>query len=197
MIKGVVQMPPKKKFSKEQIVDKAFEIAKTEGIDSITARRIAEELKCSVAPIYFNFKDIDDLKKAVVRKIFELTRKLAQKTYTGDQFLDIGIASLKFAKDYSVLFRELVLTKNKYMDDYDQELGNDIIGEIIKEKELSQFSEEEVGIIFLKMRIFQLGLSVMVANELLPEVFDEEKQIELLKSAGEDVIQSTRLKKQK
>ena len=38
-------MPPKKKFSKEQIVDKAFEIAKTEGIDSITARRIAEELK--------------------------------------------------------------------------------------------------------------------------------------------------------
>ena len=190
-------MPPKKKFSKEQIVDKAFEIAKTEGIDSITARRIAEELKCSVAPIYFNFKDIDDLKQAVVRKIFELTRKLAQKTYTGDQFLDIGIASLKFAKDYSVLFRELVLTKNKYMDDYDQELGNDIIGEIIKEKELSQFSEEEVGIIFLKMRIFQLGLSVMVANELLPEVFDEEKQIELLKSAGEDVIQSTGLKKLK
>ena len=188
-------MPPKKKLSKEQIVDKAFEIAKTEGIDSITARRIAEELKCSVAPIYFNFKDIDDLKKAVVRKIFELTRKLAQKTYTGDQFLDIGIASLKFAKDYSVLFRELVLTKNKYMDDYDQELGNDIIGEIIKEKELSQFSEEEVGIIFLKMRIFQLGLSVMVANELLPEVFDEEKQIELLKSAGEDVIHSTRFKK--
>jgi len=190
-------MPPKKKFSKEQIVDKAFEIAKTEGIDSITARRIADELKCSVAPIYFNFKDIEDLKKAVVRKIFELTRKLAQKTYTGDQFLDIGIASLKFAKDYSVLFRELVLNKNPYMDDYDQELGNDIIGEIIKEKELSQFSEEEVGIIFLKMRIFQLGLSVMVANELLPEDFDEEKQIELLKSSGEDVIQSTRLKKQK
>ena len=190
-------MPPKKKFSKEQIVDKAFEIAKSEGIDSITARRIAEELKCSVAPIYFNFKDIEDLKQAVVGKIFELTRKLAQKTYTGDQFLDIGIASLKFAKDYSVLFRELVLTKNKYMDDYDQELGNDIIGEIIKEKELSQFSEEEVGIIFLKMRIFQLGLSVMVANELLPEVFDEEQQTELLKTAGEDVIQSTGLKKLK
>src|SRR6056297_558871 len=188
-------MPPKKKFSKDQIIVKAFEIAKTEGIESITARRIADEMKCSVAPIYFNFKDIDDLKKAVVRKIFELTRKLAQKTYTGDQFLDIGIASLKFAKDYSVLFRELVLNKNPYMDDYDQELGNDIIGEIIKENELSQFSEEEVGIIFLKMRIFQLGLSVMVANELLPEVFDEEKQIELLKSAGEDVIHSARFKK--
>ena len=190
-------MPPKKKFSREQIIDKAFEIAKKEGIESITARRIAEELKCSVAPIYFNFKDIEHLKQAVVGKIFELTRKLAQTTYTGDKFLDIGIASLKFAKEYSVLFRELVLQKNSYMDDYDQELGNDIIGEIIQEKELRPFSEEEVGIIFLKMRIFQLGLSVMVANELLPEVFDEEKQIELLKSAGEDVIQSTRLKKQK
>src|SRR6056297_3798455 len=190
-------MPPKKKFSKEQIVDKAFEIAKTEGFDSITARRIAEELNCSVAPIYFNFKDIEHLKQAVVRKIFELARELSQKTYTGDRFLDIGIASLKFAKEYSVLFRELVLQKNPYMDDYDQELGKDIIGEIIQEKELSQFSEEEVGAIFLKMRIFQLGLSAMVANDLLPEDFDEENQIELLKSAGEDVIQSTGLKKLK
>ena len=190
-------MPPKKKFSKDQIIVKAFEIAKTEGIESITARRIAEELKCSVAPIYFNFKDIEHLKQAVVRKIFELTRKLAQKTYTGDKFLDIGIASLKFAREYSVLFRELVLQNNPYMDDYDQELGNAIIGEIIKEKDLSQFSEEEVGAIFLKMRIFQLGLSVMVANDLLPEDFDEENQIELLKSAGEDVIQSTRFKTQK
>src|SRR6056297_3780223 len=190
-------MPPKKKFSKDQIIVKAFEIAKTEGIESITARRIAEELKCSVAPIYFNFKDIEHLKQAVVGKIFELMRKLAQTTYTGDRFLDIGIASLKFAREYSVLFRELVLQNNPYMDDYDQELGNDIIGEIIQEKEFSQFSEEEVGTIFLKMRIFQLGLSAMVANDLLPEDFDEENQIELLKSAGEDVIQSTRFKTQK
>ncbi|MFP4461498.1 MAG: TetR/AcrR family transcriptional regulator [Thermotogota bacterium] len=188
-------MPPKKKFSKEQIIDKAFEIAKTEGIEAITARSVSKKLKCSVAPIYVNFKDIEELKQAVVGKIFKLARKLAQKTYTGDRFLDIGIASLKFAKQYSVLFRELVLQKNPYMDDYDQELGNDIIGEIIQEKEFSQFSEEEVGTIFLKMRIFQLGLSAMVANDLLPEDFDEVKQIELLKSAGEDVIQSTRFKK--
>src|SRR6056297_3874520 len=190
-------MPPKKKFSKDQIIVKAFEIAKTEGIESITARRIAEELKCSVAPIYFNFKDIEHLKQAVVGKIFELMRKLAQTTYTGDIFLDIGIASLKFAREYSVLFRELVLMKNQYMDHYDQELGNEIIDKIIEDKELNGFSKEEVRTVFLKMRIFQLGLSAMVANEQLPKDFDEEKQIELLKCTGEDVIQSTRLKKQK
>lgn len=82
-------MPPKKKFSKEQIIDKAIEIAKSEGVESITARRISDELKCSVAPIYVNFKDIKELKKAVIRKIFEMAKKLAQKTYIGDQFLDL------------------------------------------------------------------------------------------------------------
>jgi len=192
-----MKMPPKKKFTKEQIIEKGFEIAKTEGIESITARKIADELGCSVAPIYVNFNDIEDLKRAVVSEIFKLARNLSQKEYTGDIFLDIGIASLKFAREYSVLFRELVLMKNQYMDHYDQELGNEIIDKIIEDKELNGFSKEEVGTVFLKMRIFQLGLSAMVANEQLPKVFDEEKQIELLKCTGEDVIQSTRLKKQK
>jgi AcrR family transcriptional regulator len=190
-------MPPKKKFSKDQIIEKAFEVAKIGGIESITARKIANELKCSVAPIYFNFEDIEDLKKAVVSKVFGLARELAKKVYTGDKFLDIGIASLKFATEYSVIFRELILNKNEYMDDYDQELGNEIIAEIIEDKELNMFSAEEIGLIFMKMRIFQLGLSAMVANELLPEDFDEEKQIGLLKSTGEDVIKSALSTKQK
>ncbi|HCF51225.1 MAG TPA: TetR/AcrR family transcriptional regulator, partial [Syntrophomonas sp.] len=34
-------MGPKIKFTKEQIIDAAFEIAKAEGIDNITMRKIA------------------------------------------------------------------------------------------------------------------------------------------------------------
>lgn len=41
-------MPPKKKFSEEQIIDAAFEIAKTEGMDSITIRKVAFQMGLSI-----------------------------------------------------------------------------------------------------------------------------------------------------
>lgn len=189
-------MPPKKKFSRQQIIDKAFEVARIEGIEGLTARKVADELGSSVAPIYVSFNDIQELKKAVADKVFKISREMSKKEVTGDRFLDIGIASLRFAREYNVLFQELVMRKNNYMKGYKQELGNDIIQEISGDSELIDFTDEELMMIFLKMRVFQLGLSVMVANDLLPEEFDEEAQIELLASMGSDVITATRLNKE-
>lgn len=189
-------MPPKKKFSRQQIVDSAFELARVEGIEGLTARKVADELGSSVAPIYVSFKDIEDLKKAVAHKVFRVSREMSKKEVTGDRFLDIGIASLRFAREYSVLFQELVLKKNDYMKDYDQELGSNIIKEISGDRVFSDFTDKELKLILLKMRIFQLGLSVMVANGLLPEEFDEEAQIDILAGMGEDVITAARLYKE-
>lgn len=189
-------MPPKKKYTKKQIIDTAFELAKIEGIEGLTARKVADQLGSSVAPIYVNFNDIEDLKKAVAHKVFNVSREMSKEKVTGDKFLDIGIASLRFAKEYSVLIQELVLKKNDYMKDYDQELGNQIIQQMKNDPNLNNFNNEELMMILLKMRIFQLGLSVMIANDLLPEEFDEETQIDLLSSMGSDIITATRLHKE-
>lgn len=189
-------MPPKKQFSRSQIVDFAFEVARKEGIDGLTARSVAEKMGSSVAPIYLNFKDIEDLKKAVVQKVFAISRDLLQERYTGDRFLDIGIASLRFARDYSVLFRDLVLKENTYMDDYQQDLGDDVLREMADDPELAGFTAEELGGILLKARTFQVGLSVLVANRLLPPEFDEQAQIDLLASIAADVIAGARRRRQ-
>ena len=190
-------MPPKQKYTKEKIIETAFDLAKVEGIENLTARKLADALGSSVAPIYANFEDIEALKKAVVKKIFEMSRDMSKEEVTGHRFLDIGIASLRFAKEYSVLFKELVLNKNKYMEDYDSSLGKSILEDIKKDSSLSELSDDEVMMVLLKMRVFQLGLSVMVANDLLPKTFDEEAQIELLESMGSDVINGTTMKKKK
>jgi len=65
-------MGPKVKFTREQIIDAAFEIVQTEGIDSITMRKIAEKMGGSVAPIYVNFKNVDELKDALIEKIISI-----------------------------------------------------------------------------------------------------------------------------
>ena len=45
-------MPKKVIYTKEQIVEKAYELLKVEGLNSITARNLAKNLKTSPAPIY-------------------------------------------------------------------------------------------------------------------------------------------------
>ena len=191
-----MHIPPKKQFSREQLIDVAFEVARKEGIEGLTVRQVADAMGSSVAPIYVNFKDIEELKRAVVQRVWAISRQMMQERYTEDPFLNIGIAGLRFAREYSVLFRELVLTKNRYMEDYHQELGDNVIEEMASVPELAGFTKEELAEILLKVRIVQLGLSVMVANEMLPADFDEAAQIMLLASAGEDVVAAARLRKQ-
>ncbi|GIQ69494.1 TetR/AcrR family transcriptional regulator [Xylanibacillus composti] len=188
-------MPPKKKFSKEQIIDAAFEIAKVEGIDHITIRKVADQLESSIAPIYVNFKDVEELKREVVKKIVALSHQLLLEQDTGNPFHDIGVASLRFAKEYSVLFRDFIMKQNDYLETYDQDLGNDLIEIMKKDSDLGGFTTEELSIILLKMRVFSAGLSVMVANGLLPEEFGEERGVELLDSTAEDVIIAARHRK--
>ncbi len=181
-------MPPKNKFTKEQIIETAFEIAKEEGIDSITIRKIADNLGSSIAPIYVNFKDVEELKKAVISKIYEIGNSILQEQNTGDVFLNIGIASVKFAKDYSVIFKELILKNNGYLDNYDVQIGNNIIQEMKKDEDLKEFSEEELKTLLMKMRVFQAGLSIMATNESFALELTDEKVIEMLSDTGKDIV---------
>ncbi|MCJ8008354.1 TetR/AcrR family transcriptional regulator [Lederbergia wuyishanensis] len=188
-------MAPKKKFTKEQVIDAAFEIAKKEGMDTISIRKVAEKMGSSIAPIYVNFNEVEELKREVMKKIIELSNQLLSEENSGHPFQDIGVASLRFAREYSVLFRDLVMKQTEYLSSYDEDMGHGLVELMKGDSDLEGFSKEELMTIFFKMRVFTVGLSVMVANGLLPEEFNEEKGVELLNSTATDVITSARLNK--
>lgn len=185
-------MGPKVKFSKEQIVNAAFEVAKTEGIERITMRKVADKLGSSVAPIYVNFKDANELTKAVIEKIMEISQQFLLKESTGRPFHDMGMASIKFAEEYSVLFRDLIMKNNPYMQDYDNGMLPILIQEMKRDPDLEGFTDDELNSILLKMKVFQMGLSVMVANGLLPGYLKRHDMEALLSSTCRDIIFSTR-----
>jgi len=188
-------MGPKVKFTREQIIDAAFEIAQSEGMDSITMRKIAEKMGSSVAPIYVNFKNVDELNEALMERIISISHKLLMEENTGNPFHDMGIASLRFAMEYSVIFRDLVLKSGKYMRGYDEKMMPALIEEMQKDPELKGFTVDELKTILLKMRIFQLGLSMMAANSLLPKEYSKEDMIDILSSTADDVIMSAKFRK--
>ncbi|KKG08720.1 MULTISPECIES: TetR/AcrR family transcriptional regulator [unclassified Methanosarcina] len=186
-------MPPKTKFDTEAIVEAAFAITKEEGFAGITARSVAKRLRSSVAPIYLNFGTIDDLIKAVVERVFALLDEILKKQKGPDLFENIGKASLVFAREYPVLFRELVMQQNPYMASY--ETFQDAMVEALAEDETMRgLTYEERKRLLLKMRIFQTGLSVMVANGHLSFWIDEHAAEELLLETGEDLLRIQQIK---
>jgi len=81
------------------------------------------------------------------------------------------------------------------MHGYDEKMTPVLIEEMQRDPELNGFSVDELKTILLKMRIFQLGLSMMAANGLLPKEYTKQEMTDILSSSADDVIMSAKLRK--
>lgn len=187
-------MPPKNKISKEAIIETAFIIAKKEGFSGITARNVAKRLGCSVAPIYVNFATINDLIEAVIMRVFAVSEELLAKQKGQDIFENIGKASIAFAREYPVFLRELILQPNPYMDSYET-VENTMLNLLAEDEAMRGWTLEERRNLLLKMRIFQTGLSVMIANGQMPSWLDDKAVDALLMETGADLLRIQKVKR--
>ncbi|MCP4704527.1 MAG: TetR/AcrR family transcriptional regulator, partial [candidate division Zixibacteria bacterium] len=62
-------MPPKVKYTKNDVIEAAFVITEKKGLNNLTARSIANQLGSSTAPVYMHFESMDELTLEIVRKI--------------------------------------------------------------------------------------------------------------------------------
>jgi AcrR family transcriptional regulator len=187
-------MPPKTKFDKEAIIDAALAVAKEAGFSGITARSVAARLQSSVAPIYVNFATIDDLVEAVVQRVFAISDELLAKQKGQSMFEKMGKASLTFAREYPVLFRELSIQPNPYMASYET-IENAMLDAMAEDETMRDWTLEERRRLFLKMRVFQIGLSAMVANGHVPSWLDNQEFDQLLMEVGDDVLLAHQIKR--
>ena len=109
-------MPRKQSISRQQILDTAFEITRQEGVDSLTARRIAQKAECSTQPIFREYQSMEEVCVDVYEKsadffedFYEFYPKLGKNPY-----VNLGMAYIAFAKSEKNLFRFLFLSKWKH-----------------------------------------------------------------------------------
>jgi AcrR family transcriptional regulator len=188
-------MPPKSKTTKEDIVEAAFIIAKEEGFSGITARNVAKHLGCSIAPIYVNFTTIDDLIEAVIMRVFAVSEELLAEQKGQDIFENIGRASIAFAREYPVFLRELIMQPSPYMDSYET-FENTILKLLAEDETMQGWTLEERKNLLLKMRIFQMGLSVMIANGQIPSWLDDKALEAMLIETGGDLLRIQEMKRE-
>ena len=65
-------MPPKSKFTREQIIAAALEIASQQDISCVTARAVGEKLNSSARPIFTVFKNMEEVTGEVKKAAREM-----------------------------------------------------------------------------------------------------------------------------
>ena len=105
-------MPPKNKFTREEIVDAALRVVKTKGVEAMTAREVAGELRCSVAPIFTWFETMEQLRAAVYAQAKDVYRAYVECGLAGPiPFLGVGQQYIRFAREEPELYKLLFLSR--------------------------------------------------------------------------------------
>ena len=105
-------MPPKVRITKQDIIETALELCRTDGAPSVNARSIAESLQCSTQPIFSNFETMDALQQAVLEAAYERYLGFLQteaKSGKYPQYKAFGMAYIRFAKEERELFKLLFM----------------------------------------------------------------------------------------
>lgn len=187
-------MPPLIKFTKEDIIDISYEIVKKEGFESINARRIANELNSSVQPIFHNFSNMEELKKAVYEKIYNTYMnymKVDEKDVRA--YKKMGLSYIKFARDYPKFFKIIFMQKTTL--NAENFVMTDTAGDnIIKTgQKLTRLSFEEQKKFHVKVWIFTHGIACLVATNTVK--FTDEEIDNLLENTVLEMLKGYKINK--
>ena len=176
-------------YSRERIVDAAFELIREEGWSAVSARAIAKRLGSSTMPIYSHMKSIDELEKDLRAKTRVYLRDFQHRTYTEFALLNLAFGYIVFARDERNLFRFLFLDRPDPIASGDLSGMKDLFfsefGENSDEsKALSDISPTRQEALIRYTWIFTHGLAMLVNSGALGEVSDD-TILTFLKNAGE------------
>lgn len=161
-------MSATKKITKDMIVDAALEIFRAEGFDAVTSRRVAFKLGCSTQPIYFEYKNMDELKNDIVKKVVgQLNEIFSSVSNEGkedpDEFVyrSFGLSFLKFVQADPFVFRQIYIVDGKIGRQVDN-LRMSIILDILENK---YGYKKETALSIHKMASCSLmGMAVFVSS---------------------------------
>lgn len=103
-------MPPKAKFTKEQVIQAALSIIQTQGVDTLTARSLAQKLGSSPRPIFTVFESMEQVQKEVVLAAKQIYNQyVALGLQEPLAFKGVGTQYIQFAIKEPKLFQLLFM----------------------------------------------------------------------------------------
>ena len=159
-------MPPKAKFTREEIVSAALEIARSKGIDAVTAREVGNYLGTSSSPVFVAFKNMDELLNEVYNSaVKEYSDYIADSVNYTPVFKQFGFRLIEFASTQPNLFK--MIYKYRQGDkSYSKMIMSipaaDFYVQTVMEQ--AQVDYENARLIFEEVLLAGLGICYMIAD---------------------------------
>jgi len=163
-------MPPKAKYTREQIIQKAFEMTREKGIDAVVARELGKALGTSSSPIFTAFKNMEELQtevRKVAMKEFESYVRDAMN-YT-PAFKYVGMKMIEFAMNEPKLFQLLYMREHDGSQTYAMlidELGDTVAVCVDIMQREYDLNKKDAELLFRQTWLHTFGICVLVAGKV-------------------------------
>ena len=103
-------MPPKPKYTRDEVIQAAFELTEAKGILNVTARDVGKRLGTTPTPIFTYFNGMDELKEAVYQKALrESTDYISECINYTPAFKEFGLRWIRYAYEHPNIYRMVYL----------------------------------------------------------------------------------------
>lgn len=156
-------MARKESVTKQDILNSAFEMAATEGIEQVTARKLAAHVGCSTQPIFRLYENMSQLLQDVFFLAIDYYREY-YRTFPKQSdipFVDLGMAYIRFAQENKALFRLLFLSEERYGKSFYEILNGEEQFVLSQINAAASFGCKDPQGMFMNMWIFIHGAASM------------------------------------
>ena len=161
-------MPPKAKFTKEQITKAALGVVSEKGVQALTAKELGAALGTSTTPIFTVFNSMQEVQDAVMLAAMERFEEYAHKAaHLGPVFKQIGMQMILFAKEepklYQLIFMSSISEAQTFDDIYAHlgSLADECLNVLQKDYDLSK---ADAKTLFEHVWIHTFGIGALCAT---------------------------------
>ena len=181
-------MPPKCRFTREEIIQAALDLTAEKGVGALTARGLAQRLGSSAKPIFGLFANMEEVQQEVVKAAnLRYQEYLRQDMSAGryPPYKASGMAYIRFAREQKELFKLLFMRDRTHEEKAAGGELEALLGLIQKNMGLSR---DDAYRFHLEMWIYVHGIATMIATAYL------EWDMDFISAALTDAYQGLRLR---
>lgn len=161
-------MPPKPKFTRDEIVAAALEMVSRKGVEALTARELGRALGSSARPIFTVFRNMEELQQAVRQAAMSRFEAFTAEGMAGlPLFKQVGMKMVLFGTREPKLYRLLFMQENRRaatFEDVFSLLGTTADMCIATVRQDYGLSDKEARTLFESMWIYTFGVGTLCAT---------------------------------
>ena len=159
-------MPPKPKFTKEELIQAALELTREGGLELVVARNLGKKLNTAPSTIFTHFDSVEEIRQAVLDAARELYNGYVEEGLAMvPPMKGFGVQYIRFAMEESNLYSVLFMNKREGFKYVDFIINEGHYERILAaaEKDFS-LNREQAEFVYHNMWAYAHGIAVMSAT---------------------------------